>query len=160
MFDLLKGMVMKQLMSKLMGGSINEAVSGAVASQGAGAFVSMIQEKLTGGGLGDITSMFSGEGSGDDMVSGFAQKLGGIMQEQGVDAAEATEKAGSVAPDIFNMVKDKFASTDEADSAFDLSALAGLAGGNAGDLLGGAADLLKGNAGGLLGKAAGLFGKK
>ncbi len=160
MMELIKGMVMKQLASKLMGGSMNEAVSGAVASQGAGAFVSMIQEKLTGGGIGDLTAMFSGEGEGGDLISGFQEKLGGIMQEQGVSAEDATAQAGSVAPDLFNSVKEKFASTDEADAGFDISALAGLAGGgSAADLLGGAADMLKGNAGDLLGKATGLFGK-
>jgi len=158
MIELLKGMVMKHLASKLMGGSMNEAISGAVASQGAGAFVSMIQEKLTGGGLGDLTSMLSGEGSGADMISGFQDKLGGIMQEQGVSAEEATSQAGSIAPGIFSMVQEKFASTDEADAGFDLSALAGLAGGgNVGDMLGGAADMLKGNAGDILGKATNLF---
>jgi len=153
MIELLKGMVMRHLASKVMGGASN-----AIAEQGAGAFVSMIQEKLTGGGLGDLTSMLSGEGSGADMISGFQDKLGGIMQEQGVSAEEATSQAGSIAPGIFSMVQEKFASTDEADAGFDLSALAGLAGGgNVGDMLGGAADMLKGNAGNILGKATNLF---
>lgn len=153
MIELLKGMVMRHLAGKVMGGASN-----AIAEQGAGAFVSMIQEKLSGGGIGELTSMFSGEGDSSEMILGFQEKLGGIMQEQGVAAEEATSQAGAVAPELFNMVKDKFASTDEADAGFDLSALAGLAGGGSvGEILGGAADMLKGNAGGLLGKAKDLF---
>lgn len=154
LMDLIKNMVMQQIAGKVMG-----AASGAVAEQGAGAFVSMIQEKLTGGGIGDITSMFSGEGDGGNMVAGFQEKLGSIMQEQGVPAEEAASQASGIAPDLFNSVKEKFASTDAADSGFDLGALAGLAGGAAG--LGGIADAAKdalgGNADGLLGKVKDLF---
>ncbi len=153
MMDLLKKMVMQQLISKVTG-----AASGAVAEQGAGVFVSMIQEKLTGGGLGDITALLSGQGDGGNMISGFQEKLGSIMQEQGMSADEATSQATGIAPDIFNSVKEKFASTDDADAGFDLSALAGLAGGaGLGDVIGGAKDLLGGDVGGLLGKAKGLF---
>ena len=153
MMDLLKNMVMQQIIGKLTG-----AASNAVAEQGAGVFVSMIQEKLTGGGLGDITSMFSGQGDGGNMVAGFQEKLGSIMQEQGMSAEEATSQASGIAPDIFNTVKEKFASTDAADAGFDLSALASLAGGGGlGDMLGGAKDMLSGNAGDLLGKAKDLF---
>ena len=80
------------------------------------------------------------------------------MQEQGIPAEEAASQASGIAPDLFNTVKEKFASTDEADSGFDLGALAGLAGGGGlGDMLGGAKDLLDGDAGGLLGKAKNLF---
>ncbi len=150
MIELIKNMVMQQIAGKIMGGASN-----AVAEQGAGAFISMIQEKVTGGGIGELTSMFSGEGSGQDMISGFQEKLGGIMQEQGIPAAEATEQAGAVAPDVFNTIKEKFASADPSDAGFDISALAGLAGGGGlGDMLGSA---LKGNAGDLLGKAKDLF---
>ncbi len=152
--NLLKNMVMQQIISKVTG-----AASGAVAEQGAGAFISMIQEKVTGGGIGDITSMFSGEGDGAGLVSGFQDKLGSIMQEQGMSAEEATSQASGIAPDIFNTVKEKFASSDEADAGFDLSALAGLAGG-AGltDMLGGAAkDALSGKADGMMGKLKDLF---
>ncbi len=148
--DLIKSMVMQQIASKITG-----AASGAVAEQGAGAFVSMIQEKLTGGGLGDITSMFSGQGDGGNLISGFQDQLGSIMQAQGMSADEATSQASGIAPDLFNTVKEKFASTDAADAGFDLSALAGLAGGGGlGDAISGAKDLLGGKAGGLLGNAA------
>ena len=103
--------------------------------------------------------MFSGEGDGAGLVSGFQDKLGSIMQEQGMSAEEATSQASGIAPDIFNTVKEKFASSDEADAGFDLSALAGLAGG-AGltDMLGGAAkDALSGKADGMMGKLKDLF---
>ncbi len=151
--DLLKNMVMQQIVGKMTG-----AASGAVAEQGAGAFISMIQEKLTGGGLGDITSMFSGEGDGGNMVAGFQEKLGSIMQEQGMSAEEATTQASGIAPDVFNTVKEKFASSDAADAGFDLSALAGLAGGaGLGGIMDSAKDALSGNAGDLLGKAKNLF---
>jgi len=157
MFELLKKMVMQQIASKVMGSSLGAAAGGAVAEQGAGAFVSMIQEKMGAGGLSEITSMFTGGDGANEMVSGFSNKLGNIMQEQGMPAEEATEKVGNAVPDIMNTLKEKFASTDAADSGFDLSALAGLAGG-AGGMLGGAADMLKGaNAGDLLGKAKNLF---
>jgi len=157
MIELIKNMVMQQIAGKLMGGALGGA-SNAVAEQGAGAFVSMIQEKLTGGGIGDLTSMLSGEAGGADMISGFQEKLGGIMQENGASAEEATAQAGAVAPDVFNSIKEKFASADPSDAGFDISALAGLAGGGGlGDMLGGATDALKGNAGDLLGKAKDLF---
>jgi hypothetical protein len=153
LMDLIKNMVMQQIAGKVMG-----EASGAVAEQGAGAFVSMIQEKLTGGGIGDITSMFSGEGDGGNMVAGFQEKLGSIMQEQGVPAEEAASQASGIAPDLFNSVKEKFASTDAADSGFDLGALAGLAGGGGlGGMLDNAKDALGGNAADLLGKAKDLF---
>ena len=82
------------------------------------------------------------------------------MQEQGISAEEATAQAGAVAPDLFNTVKEKFASTDAADSAFDISALANLAGGaGLGGILGGAADMLKGGADKAEGGAGDLLGK-
>jgi len=152
MIDLLKNMVMQQIVSKMGAGA-----SDAIAEQGAGAFISMIKEKVSGGGIGDLTAMFSGAG-GDagGMVAGFQEKLGSIMQENGVPADEAAEKASSVAPDIINTVKEKFQSNDPANNAFDISSLTGLVGG-AGGLMGSAGDLLKGNAGDIMNKAKDLF---
>jgi|GEM_PF-3235154 len=152
MIDLLKNMVMQQIASKIGGDASN-----AIAEQGAGAFISMIKEKISGGGIGDITALLSGTG-GDagGLVAGFQEKLGSIMQEQGVPSEEATAQAGAVAPEIFNTVKEKFQSNDPENNAFDLSALAGLVGGADG-MMGGAADLLKANAGDILGKAKNLF---
>jgi len=151
---------MQQIASKVMGSSLGADASGAVAEQGAGAFIGMIQEKMGAGGLGAVTSMLTGQGEeGNEMMSGFSNKLGNIMQEQGMPAEEATEKVGSAVPEIMNTIKEKFASSDEADSGFDISALAGLAGGGLGGALGGAADMLKGagGAGDLLSKAKNLF---
>ena len=147
---------MQQLASKITGGA-----SGAIAEQGAGAFISMIKEKVSGGGIGDLMGMFSGAGAdAGGMVAGFQEKLGGIMQEQGVSAEDATAQAGAIAPDIFNTVKEKFASGDAADAGFDLNALAGLAGGaGLGDMLSGAADMLKGGADKAEGGAGDLLGK-
>jgi len=82
------------------------------------------------------------------------------VQEQGVSAEDATAQAGAIAPDIFNTVKEKFASGDAADAGFDLNALAGLAGGaGLGDMLSGAADMLKGGADKAEGGAGDLLGK-
>lgn len=148
MLDQLKELAGQKL-AELMGpNSLGENETGEAAQEGAGALINSLKEKLSSGGLGQITDLFSGgaentEGAG--LFQNIQGKLAEILQNKGMSADEAQSEAANTAPDLINSLKDKFQSKDEADSAFDLSKVTDLIGGDAGDLLG---------------KVTGFFGKK
>ena len=85
--------------------------------------------------------------SGGDLANNgiFAEakaKMAETLQAKGMSAEEAEAEAANTTPDLINSLKDKFQSTDAADSEFNLDALTKLIPGGAGDLLNKAKNLL------------------
>ncbi len=138
MFDQLKKMAMQRLASKMLSNSLGADATQAAASEGASALMDTIKQKMSGGNMSEVTDLFSGGGNMEN--NGIFQNLQGkmseILQSKGMSAEEAEAEAKNTAPDLVNSLKEKFQSSDEADKDFDLSALTGMLGGNAGDLLG------------------------
>ena len=134
MLEQLKSLAMQKLMQKMAGNSLNEAATGEAAKEGANA----LMESIKGGGMSQLTALFSGgaeAGEGSEVVNNVKGKIQEILQAKGMSAEEAATESESTAQDLIAGVKEKFQSTSEEDSAFDLSSLTGLLGGNAGDLL-------------------------
>lgn len=149
MFDKLKQIALQRLMSKMAGNSLSDAATGEAASEG----VEALLGSLKGGDMSQITALLGGASSGDNAVlSGLQGKLGEILQAKGMSAEEASAESANTAQDLVAGLKEKFESSAEEDKDFDLSALTGLLGGNAGGLLGG-------NAGGILNAAKNILGK-
>jgi hypothetical protein len=159
MFENLKRMAIQRLTQKMAGNALSEAATGEAAQEGASAFMETIQNKLAGGNMEQVKELFSGGNmESNDIFQNAKQQLSQVLQNKGMSAEEATAEAEATAPDLINGLKEKFESTSEEDSQFDLASLSKWIPGNAGDLLkGGAGDLL-GNAGGLLNKAKNLLG--
>lgn len=152
MFEQLKRVAMQQLMQKMAGNSLNEAATSETAEWGANSIIQTIQEKLGSGGASEVTDLFS---QGGNMESnGIFQQITGKLTEkfqaQGMSAEEAQNEAKATAPDLINGLKQKFESSAEEDSAFDLGAIASMLGGSGGAL---------GNAGNILNAAKNIFGK-
>ena len=134
MLEQLKSLAMQKLMQKMAGNSLNELATGEAAKAGTNA----LMESIKGGGMSQLTALFSGgaeaEG-GSEIVSNVQGKIKEVLQAKGMSAEEAETESASTAQDLIAGVKEKFESKSEEDSAFDLSNLTGLLGGNAGDLL-------------------------
>ena len=144
MIDLLKNLAMQKLQEKMAGNSLGADATAAAAEEGTTEFISSLMEQVTGGDVGAITSLFSNDGNAtadNGIAQGLIGKLSGILQSKGMSADEAQTEASNVAPDLIDGIKEKFLSSDAADSGFDISQLAGLVGGG----------------GSLLDKAKGLF---
>ncbi|NNJ56355.1 MAG: hypothetical protein HKP14_09495 [Bacteroidia bacterium] len=134
MIEMLKKMAMQKLADKMAPNSLGQNETQAAASEGATELIS----SLTGGKLGDITSLFSNDGNSTEsnpIFQGLQSKLGDILQSKGMNAQEAQAEAQNTAPDLINSLKDKFLSQDDADKDFDLGNIAGLLGGNTGGIL-------------------------
>ncbi len=158
MFENLKQMAMQQLMSKMASNALGATETQEAATEGANGIMDILKSKVAGGNIAEIKDLFSG---GGDMASNgiFAAakaKMAETLQAKGMSAEEAEAEAGNATPDVLNSLKDKFLSTDEADSAFNLDALTDLIPGGAGDML---KNVVGGNAGDLLSKAKNIFGK-
>jgi hypothetical protein len=134
MLEQLKSFAMQKLAQKMMGNSLNSAATSEAASEGANA----LMESLKGGNMSQLTALFSGgadaEG-GNDVINNVKSKMQEILQAKGMSAEEAETESASTAQDLVSGLKEKFQSTSEEDSAFDISNITGLLGGNAGDLL-------------------------
>jgi hypothetical protein len=134
MLEKLKSLAMQKLMQKMAGNSLSEAATGEAAQEGANA----LMETIKGGDMSKIMALFSGgaaAGEGNEVVSNVKGKIQEILQAKGMSAEEAKTESESTAQDLIAGVKEKFQSTSEEDSAFDLSKITGLLGGDAGDLL-------------------------
>jgi len=134
MLEQLKRLAMQKLMQKMAGNSLNAEATNAAASEGVGA----LMDSIKGGNLGQLTALFSGgaeAGEGSDILNNVKGKLKESLQAKGMSAEEAETESASTAQDLVAGLKEKFESKSEEDSAFDLSSLTGLLGGNAGDLL-------------------------
>ena len=136
MFDSLKRMAMQKLAEKMISNSLGAEATSAAAEQGAGAVLESIKAKLGAGGIDQVKDLFSGGSmESNELFQDAKSKLSNILQEKGMNAEEANAEAERTAPDLINGLKEKFQSTDEADSEFDLENLTKLIPGNAGDLL-------------------------
>lgn len=136
MFDSLKRMAMQKLAEKMMGNALSASDTSAAAEEGAGAVMETIKSKLAGGNLDQIKDLFSGgDMESNDVFQNAKAKLSEVLQSKGMSAEDAETEAAQTAPDLINGLKEKFLSTDEADSEFNLEGLTDLIPGNAGDLL-------------------------
>ena len=115
----------------------------------------IIKSKVAGGKLDEVKDLFSGGNMESNGIFAEAKaKMSETLQAKGMSAEEAEAEAANTTPDLLNSMKDKFQSTDEADSAFNLESLTSLIPGGAGDLLN-----KVGGAGGLMNAAKNLLGK-
>jgi len=138
---------MQKLAERMVGNSLNEAATSEAASEGAQSLIESITSKIGGGQIDQVKDLFSQGGESlenNGIFQNVQGKLAEILQAKGMNAEEAQQEAAATAPDILNGIKDRFTSSDEADSQWNLEGLAGLAGGNAGDILNKAKDLLGG----------------
>lgn len=156
MLENLKQLAVQQLISKMASNSLSESATQEAATEGASGIMDIIKSKIAGGNLEDVTALFSGQSmEGNGVFAEAKSKLMETLQAKGMNAEEATAEAANTAPDLINSLKDKFLSTDAADSAFNLEALSGLVSGSAGDML---KNAVGDNVGGILDKAKNLLG--
>ncbi len=146
MLENLKQMAMQQLMSKMASNALGATETQEAATEGANGIMGIITSKIAGGNLDMVTDLFSGGGNMENngIFAEAKAKMVETLQSKGMSAEDATAEAANTTPDLINSLKEKFQSTDEADSAFDLGALS---------------NLIPGGAGGLLNTAKNLFGK-
>lgn len=145
MIDLLKNLAVQKLQERMLGNSLGATETSEAASEGANSLINSIKEKVSGGQIDQVKDLFSQEGESlenNGIFQNVQGKIAEILQAKGMSAEEAQQEAKATAPDVLNGIKEKFASNDEADSAFSLEGLTGLVGGNAGDLLNKAKGLL------------------
>jgi hypothetical protein len=154
MLEALKQMAIKQLMSKMASNALGATETQEAASEGAGGIVEILMSKVSGGQLDQVKDLFSGGNIEESGIFAEAKaKMQETLQAKGMSAEEAQAEAANTTPDVLNSLKERFQSSDEADSAFDLDNLSNLLPGAAGDLL-----KSVGGAGGLLNKAKNLLG--
>ncbi len=136
MFENLKEIAMQQLQSKMASNSLGAKETQEAASEGANGIMGILQEKIAGGKLDEVKDLFSG---GNMENNGFfadaKAKMAETLQAKGMNREEAETEAANTTPDLINSLKDRFQSTNEADSAFNLDALSNIIPGGAGDLL-------------------------
>lgn len=136
MLENLKQMAMQQLMSKMASNALGANETQEAATEGANGIMAILQEKIAGGNISEVTDLFSGGNMENNGIFAAAKsKMMETLQAKGMSSEEAEAEAASTTPDVLGILRDKFQSTDEADSAFDLNALTNLIPGNAGDLL-------------------------
>ena len=96
----------------------------------------ILKSKLAGGNLDEVKDLFSGGNMESNSIFSEAKaKMCETLQAKGMSAEEAEAEAANTTPDVLNSLKEKFQSTDEADSSFDLESLAGLIPGGVGGIL-------------------------
>jgi len=145
MLDQLKKLALQKLQERMSGNSLGASETTEAAGEGASSLINSIKEKLSGGNLDQVKDLFSQDGESlenNGIFKNVQEKIAEVLQAKGMSAEEAQQEAKATAPDVLNGIKEKFASKDEADSAFSLESLTGLLGGNAGDLLNKAKGLL------------------
>ncbi len=136
MLDQLKGFALDKIKEQFAPNSLNEEQTQQASEEGTNAFMSMIQEQLSGGKLDVVQGLFSnGAQSDNPLVGGLKDKLVGILQNKGLNAQEAQQNAESAVPGIINSLKDRFQSPSEEDKDFDLGSLTQLIPGDAGDMI-------------------------
>ena len=138
MLDVLKKMAFQKLQEKLMSNSLSPEATTEAAEEGSSAIVNIIMEQIQGGGLSTVTSLFSNDGNATEengIFQTIVGKLSAVLQNKGMSVENAQEQASNIAPSLVDDLKEKFLSNDSGDSAFDLTSLAGLVGGDAGGLM-------------------------
>ncbi len=132
MLEQLKNLAMQSLQEKMQGNSLNEEATNEASGEGLNAIMQTIQ----GGDISQLTSLFSGEAQGENGIMQNVQgQLSQIFQNKGMAAEEAQQEAQSTASHLFQNMAQKFQSSEEADSAFDISQITNLVGGDAGNII-------------------------
>ena len=138
MLEQLKRIAAQKLMEKMAGNSLNETATNEAANEGVGA----LMESIQGGDISQITALFSGGAEGGNGIAENIQgKISQILQNKGMNAEEAQTESAATSSDLINGLRERFQSPAEEDSAFDLSAISNLVGGNAGGILNAAKNL-------------------
>ncbi len=138
MFEQLKKIAVQKLTERMQGNALFSGGTEAVAEEGAGSIVDLLKSKITGGGLGDVTSLFSNDGKSTEsnpIFSLIKDKLMEIFVSKGVSSDVAGNEAKNIGLGLIDDLKEKFLSKDSADSAFDLTNIAGMLGGDGDSLL-------------------------
>lgn len=146
MLEQLKQLAFAKLQEKMGSNSLGAEATKGAAEEGASSLISGLMEKVGAGDLSAVTSLFSNDGNAtedNDVFQNLKGKLSEILQEKGMSANEAQEEAGTIAPSLVDSLKDKFLSSDSADTSFNLESLSGLVQGDTGGLLDKAKDLFK-----------------
>ena len=157
MIEQLKQLALQQLMSKMASNSLGASETQEAATEGASGIMDVIMSQVAGGKLAEVKELFSGGNiEGSSLFAEAKAKMTETLQAKGMSEEEAAGEAANTTPDVFNSLKEKFLSQDDADSAFDLNALTSLIPGGAGDLL---KNVVGGDTGDLLSKATSMFGK-
>jgi len=146
MLDLLKNLAVQKLQETMLSNSLGAEATSAAAEEGSSELISSLMEQVKSGDLSAVTSLFSNDGNATEnnsIFQGLVGKLAGVLQSKGMGADEAKTEASNIAPNLIDGLKEKFLSSNAADSGFDLSKIGDLLGGDAG--------------GSLLDKAKGLF---
>ncbi len=160
-------MAMQRLMAKMASNALGATETQEAATEGASGIMDIIKSKMAGGQGAQVKELFSGGDMESNSIFQEAKgKLSEVLQAKGMSAEDAEKEAANTAPDLIAGMKEKFESTDEADSGFSLDGLANLIPGGVGDMLKnvtgglkGGADGAAGGVGDLLGKAKDIFGK-
>ena len=145
MLDLLKKVALEKLTEKMLPNSLSSDATQAAAEEGSSELINGLMDQLKSGGLSAVTSLFSNDGNAtqdNGVFQGLVGKLSGILENKGMSADEAKNEANNIAPSLVDGLKDKFLSSSESDSGFDLSKLGDLVGGDSGSLLDKAKGLL------------------
>jgi len=138
MLELLKNLAFQKLQEKMQSNSLGAAETTAAAEEGSSQLVNSLMGAIGGGNLSAVTSLFSNDGNATEdngIFQSLTGTLGEVLQSKGMSAQEAQAEASNIAPGLVDGLKEKFLSNAAADSGFDLSQLASLAGGDSGSLL-------------------------
>ncbi len=148
MLEQLKAMAMQRMASKMMSNALGASETNEAAEAGSNALMDIVKSQIAGGGMSQITDLFTSGGASMENNGIFQEvqsKMMGILQNKGMSAEDAQSEAASTTTDLISGLREKFESKEEADSAFDLNNIAGMLGGNAGGV------------GGMLNKVKDLF---
>lgn len=157
MLDQITGLVKNQAMDYMQNSSeeklTDEQMNG-VADAAQESVVGGLKEELMSGNVSGIQGLLTGGAAGmggNPIVQKIISMFGGsLVSKVGLSTALAGGLSAGMIPKIMGSLGGKFQSQDEGDSAFDVSNIAGLAGG------GGIGNMIKGAIGGAGDTAGGL----
>jgi len=138
MFDLLKNLAVEKLKEKMLPNSLSADATQAAAEEGSSELINGLMGQLKSGGLSAVTSLFSNDGNATEdngIFQSLVGKLSGVLQSKGMSEEEAQNEASNIAPGLVDDLKEKFLSTNAADSGFDISKIGDLLGGDSGGSL-------------------------
>lgn len=138
MLDLLKNLAVEKLKEKMLPNSLGADATQAAAEEGSSELISGLLSQVQSGDLSAVTSLFSNDGiatQDNAIFQGLVGKLSGVLQNKGMSVQEAQTEASNIAPSLVDGLKEKFVSNDASDSAFDISNIGSLLGGDTSSLL-------------------------
>ncbi len=138
MLDLLKNLAVEKLKEKMLPNSLGVEATQAAAEEGSSELINDLMNQLKSGDISTVTSLFSNDGNAtqdNGIFQNLVGKLSGVLQNKGMNAQEAQNEANNIAPGLVDGIKEKFLSNNAADSAFDISKIGSLLGGDSGSSL-------------------------